>query len=651
MIRDNKGKWTIVMLLLVTLFATCKKKTDGVVTVTTKEVTEITGNSAKTGGTVKSSGYAVGECGVCYGESRNPTLDDNFTKDHEGEGKFDSSISNLKSGSTYYVRAYAKTSSGVEYGDEKSFTTQNGCTINVFADPTAGGTVTGAGVYQQGQNCIVTATANSGYTFTNWTEDGTVVSSNISYSFTVSGSRNLTANFSLKTYTINVSVASGDIGTVSGGGEYGQGKSCTVTATPNNPICSFLNWTENGEVVSSNTSYTFTVTRDRDLVAHFASFPTFTVTVSANPSEGGTVSGGGTGFGLYEDCTVKAVANPGYVFVNWTEYQSWTGQNVVLSTEAEYTIYLESDRNLVANFVSNAGLPLVSTDAVTNITSTMATAAGSVIANGGSSVIRRGFCWSTQPNPTIETASSMTSGSGTGSFTGQITNLTPNTYYYLRAFATNSSGTSYGNELTFITENTSVTDTWLYYDDGELYSSWGYLDGGPLEWAVMFPDYLLAQYEGMNVTKIRIYAGSAGSYYDEFYYGETLPETLVYSGYSELDHEGWWDLILYEPVSLHAQNLWISLYINHEAGEYPAGCSVGSGNPNARWINWGSHGWCDAYTSGWSDKDLTWIIRAFVTDGGKEYEIELPLQEAPSYRGEPKKIHTSQSVGSYRRSK
>ena len=68
-------------------------------------------------------------------------------------------------------------------------------TVNVSANPTAGGTVTGGNIYHVGDNCTVTATANSGYAFTNWTEDGTVVSTNASFSFVVTDNRNLVANF------------------------------------------------------------------------------------------------------------------------------------------------------------------------------------------------------------------------------------------------------------------------------------------------------------------------------------------------------------------------------------------------------------------------------------------------------------------------
>lgn len=345
-------------MCLVTMFTSCQKKTEGSITVTTKTVTDITENSAKCGGSVTSTGYSVGDCGVCYGESHNPIIDDSFTKDREGTGSFTSTLSNLKSSTTYYVRAYAKTSSGVEYGDEKTFKTLgngggngggggsgSGYTINVFAYPTEGGTVSGAGTYQEGQNCTITATSNTGYTFTNWTENGTIASSNESYSFTVSGSRNLTANFSQNSYSIAVSVAPESSGTVTGGGNYNHGQSCNLMATANSGYA-FTNWSENGEVVSTNASYTFSVTGNRTLVANFE-IQTYTISITANPSNGGTVSGGGSNFTYGQNCTVEASASNGYKFKFWKE------SGVVVSSNASYTFTVTGDRTLEAVF-SNA---------------------------------------------------------------------------------------------------------------------------------------------------------------------------------------------------------------------------------------------------------------------------------------------------------
>src|SRR3972149_9728784 len=96
----------------------------------------------------------------------------------------------------------------------------------------------------------------------------------------------------------------------------------------------------------------------------------------------------------------------------------------------------------------SSNLPTLSTTTITAITNTTASSGGSVNTDGGSSIISRGVCWSINQNPII-TDSKTTDGKGVGSFTSSITGLTENTIYYLRAYATNSSGTGYGNALMF----------------------------------------------------------------------------------------------------------------------------------------------------------------------------------------------------------
>jgi uncharacterized protein (TIGR02145 family) len=101
--------------------------------------------------------------------------------------------------------------------------------------------------------------------------------------------------------------------------------------------------------------------------------------------------------------------------------------------------------------ITNPGnLATITTLPIGNITSTSATSGGNITNNGGTNVTQRGVVWSTSPNPT--TANSQSSdGSGTGNYTSNLTGLTTNTTYYLRAYATNSWGTAYGNQLSFTT--------------------------------------------------------------------------------------------------------------------------------------------------------------------------------------------------------
>lgn len=100
--------------------------------------------------------------------------------------------------------------------------------------------------------------------------------------------------------------------------------------------------------------------------------------------------------------------------------------------------------------------PTVSTNAVSLITSNSATCGGNVTADGGATVTERGICFSTSSNPTTSN-SKVTNGSGTGSFTANMTGLAANTTYYVRAYAINSQGTAYGIQQTFTTSAGTVT--------------------------------------------------------------------------------------------------------------------------------------------------------------------------------------------------
>jgi hypothetical protein len=104
----------------------------------------------------------------------------------------------------------------------------------------------------------------------------------------------------------------------------------------------------------------------------------------------------------------------------------------------------------VITFTTLADLITVSTNAITNITATSATGGGNVTSSGGATVTARGIAYGTSPNPTIA-GSTVSSGSGTGSFTANMTGLQPGTTYYLRAYATNSAGTAYGEQVSFTT--------------------------------------------------------------------------------------------------------------------------------------------------------------------------------------------------------
>lgn len=140
-------------------------------------------------------------------------------------------------------------------------------TITATANPPEGGTITGAGSYPIGSPASLTATANAGYGFVNWTENGTVVKTTATYSFTTTVDRTLVANFA-QTVTVNALAWPELGGTVAGAGPYLAGDVVHMVATPK-PGYVFANWEDGGLVAADTPDYTFTVTADTYLQANF----------------------------------------------------------------------------------------------------------------------------------------------------------------------------------------------------------------------------------------------------------------------------------------------------------------------------------------------------------------------------------------------
>jgi len=231
-------------------------------------------------------------------------------------------------------------------------------TITVNSNPSAGGSTTGTGRYASGATCIASATANTGYIFSNWTENGTVVSKDVTYSFAVSAARTLVANF-IAGYTVTSVSNSSTGGSVTGAGGYVTGASCTLTATANTGYI-FSNWTENGTVASTNATFTFTVNAAHTFVANFVAG--FIINATADAAQGNITGTGGYATG--SSCTLTATAKTGYVFSNWTE------NGTVVSTNSSYTFAVSAARSLVANF---------SAVAVTVTQPTATTLSGSIV--------------------------------------------------------------------------------------------------------------------------------------------------------------------------------------------------------------------------------------------------------------------------------
>ena len=150
-------------------------------------------------------------------------------------------------------------------------------------------------------------------------------------------------------------------------------------------------------------------------------------------------------------------------------------------------------------------LPTVTTSEITDITTNSATCGGNVTSDGNGTVTVRGVCWSTNPNPTIED-NKTTNGNGTGSFTSNLSNLVPQTTYYVRAYAINEAGTVYGEVKSFTTLEEEPEETISGTENGHDYVDLGLPSG--LKWATC-----------------NVGASSPEEYGDYFAWGETTTKS------------------------------------------------------------------------------------------------------------------------------
>lgn len=213
--------------------------------------------------------------------------------------------------------------------------------VSTFPNPSSGGITSGDGIYSMGSTATISAVSNSNWNFLQWTENGNVVSTDSVYSFIVNNNHNFSADFILVNGTISTNAAPPEGGTTSGDGTYSVGDSATVSALANLDYA-FDKWEENGVIVSTDTVFTFVVTGDHSLTAHFH-YLYYEVTTAAEPVQGGTTSGDGT-YLEGDTITISASTNPNWFFENWTENDS------VISTDSIYTFEIDSNRNFVANY-------------------------------------------------------------------------------------------------------------------------------------------------------------------------------------------------------------------------------------------------------------------------------------------------------------
>ncbi len=412
---------------LLSLTTSCEKEVDPkfLPVLTTTEVLKMTEATAYSGGNITSdAGSDVISRGVCWSESPNPTVEDAKTTDAAGTGVFASRITGLNPSTTYYVRAYATNKKGTAYGLQATFTTKT---------------------------LIITTTAITATTINAAVSGGTIVSDGDSVNVTERGvCWGKTAN---PTHT-NSKIANGK-----GKGKY------TGTLTDLQIETQYF-----ARAYATNTTGTFY----GDEISFFTTNGSMTLTTTAATSItatsatiGATVpSDGGSPVTERGLCISKlpapTIANKivngnggiGSFASNVTGLEANTTYYVrVFATNSVGTAYGNE-----VSFTTKDGVIALTTNVASSITATSATSGGSITSDGGASITARGLCWSTTPNPTTANGKSTSTGT-TGSFSTNITGLNIGATYYLRAYATNSVGTSYGNEVSFTTQNGVISLT------------------------------------------------------------------------------------------------------------------------------------------------------------------------------------------------
>lgn len=221
------------------------------------------------------------------------------------------------------------------------------------------GYITGAGVYEEGTLCVLKAVAYNGYEFLGWTIDGTYVDTNSMLMFVVSNACDIKAKFRPLHYTLNVTVNDETMGSVTvcpdgtfDGDEYPFGTRCTVTAIPNaypdysGITYKFLKWECNGEDVSNDPEYTFTINDSMNLVAIFTE-RTFNISVRSNNTTYGTAAASKMICMPGEYCKFTAIPT----FITNYEFVGWFENGTMLTDMSDFDIKsVERDYDLTAMF-------------------------------------------------------------------------------------------------------------------------------------------------------------------------------------------------------------------------------------------------------------------------------------------------------------
>jgi len=426
--------------------------------VTTNTVSSINTTSAICGGNVISDGGGtITDRGVCWGTSQNPTVGGSHTSSGSGTGSFTGSMTGLSPNITYYVRAYATNSEGTAYGNQVIFTTSSSGIDGQSCLGAASVTDIDGNTYntvQIGNQCWMKENMRTTH-FANGVNIpmGSTDSYTAPYRYAPD---NNNSNVSTYGYLYNWPAV------MYGAFSSNANPSGVQGICPNGwHVPSDSEWTQLTDYVGSHTQCQCNNSSDNiaKALASTTGWNTSSITCAVgNNSSANNI----TGFS----------ALPAGIYPNYYGLFGYSAFFWSATEEGDYNAchrylyYKNADvsRNsrqkscgfsvrCLRNATGSVSLPSVTTNAVNSfITTTSAICGGNVTLDGGATVIARGVCWSTSPNP-IVSDSHTSDGSGTGSFTSSMTGLILDTTYYVRAYATNSQGTAYGNELSFTTVN------------------------------------------------------------------------------------------------------------------------------------------------------------------------------------------------------